>query len=176
MKQSRLGSLVEQITSTVIGLVVALATQLIVFPWFGFNPPLGHNLLITAIFTGVSIVRGYGVRRLFEALHIRTPMSPFVAAVVAERARQVTGEGWDAAHDDSHKAGELAAAGASYALWTGTKWVDPNRAPPYWPWSVEWWKPGDTRRDLVKAAALICAEGDRYDRMRRANARVRRAF
>ncbi|MFN3321313.1 MAG: hypothetical protein ACK43M_21435, partial [Allorhizobium sp.] len=33
-----------------------------------------------------------------------------------------------------------------------------------WPWGIEWWKPTDRRRDLVKAGALIIAEIERLDR------------
>jgi hypothetical protein len=33
-----------------------------------------------------------------------------------------------------------------------------------WPWSVQWWKPKDRRRDLVRAGALIVAEIERLDR------------
>lgn len=175
MKQSRAWSLFEQIASTLIGLVVALATQLIVFPWFGFNPPLSQNLMITAIFTVVSIVRGYGIRRLFEALHIRRPLSPFMQAVIAERYRQIEVEGFDHAHDDMSPKGELALAGACYAAhWWHRQTADLGNLtgrflpPRDWPWAADWWKPCDFRRDLVRAAALLLAEGERMDRSRRA--------
>lgn len=84
--------------------------------------------------------------------------------VIDERERQETTEGWTAEHDDRHGNGEMAAAAAAYALhdiqggwfrkWHGT----------IWPWSAEWWKPKDRRRDLVRAAALIVAEIERLDR------------
>jgi hypothetical protein len=61
-------SLIETITSTAIGYSVAVATQLTVFPLFGINIPLQDNLAIGAIFTVVSIVRGYVVRRVFNRL------------------------------------------------------------------------------------------------------------
>ena len=34
----------------------------------------------------------------------------------------------------------------------------------WWPWSLDWWKPKDPRRDLVRAGALIVAEIERLDR------------
>jgi hypothetical protein len=68
MTQSRKMSLIETITSTAIGYSVAVATQLTVFPLFGINIPLQDNLAIGAIFTVVSIVRGYVVRRVFNRL------------------------------------------------------------------------------------------------------------
>jgi hypothetical protein len=39
-----------------------------------------------------------------------------IEAIVEERARQLTDEGWDAEHDDGHRSGELAMAAACYAV------------------------------------------------------------
>lgn len=85
--------------------------------------------------------------------------------VLAERERQKTGEGWTPAHDDDHNDGEMAAAGAVYALTSHQ--MDVLRSMnlgvsdlfPEWPY-----KPKDRRRDLVRAAALILAEIERMDR------------
>lgn len=70
-KQTRKASLVEVVLNTALGYGVALAAQIIVFPWFGINISLASNLLIGAIFTVVSIARGFALRRLFEALRVR---------------------------------------------------------------------------------------------------------
>lgn len=78
--------------------------------------------------------------------------------VVAERRRQVEGEGWSAAHDDAHTAGELAQAGACYLLYSSTQ------TPAFWPWSPAWWKPKGYRSNFVRAAALVLAELERIDR------------
>lgn len=67
-RQSRKMSLVEISTSTAIGFVVALVTTHFVMPAFGHPVTLSENFWITCIFTVVSIVRGYCVRRLFEAM------------------------------------------------------------------------------------------------------------
>lgn len=64
--QTRRMSLVEALTGTAIGYGVAVATQLAVFPAFGLAVDLEANLAIGAIFTFVSVARGYAVRRLFE--------------------------------------------------------------------------------------------------------------
>ena len=66
MMQSRLMSLTEAIANIVIGYGVAVATQLAVFPLFGLQPNLRDNLLLGAVFTGVSLLRSYLVRRAFE--------------------------------------------------------------------------------------------------------------
>jgi len=64
--QSRSMSLLEAVTSTAIGFAVAVLTQLAVFPLFGIAVNLTTNLWIGAIFTAVSVVRSYAVRRMFE--------------------------------------------------------------------------------------------------------------
>lgn len=71
MKQSKFMSLIESLLNVAIGYVVAVVTQLLVFPIFGLNVSLSDNLLIGAFFTVVSIARSFAVRRLFEAIHIR---------------------------------------------------------------------------------------------------------
>jgi len=164
MKQSRLMSILETVLSTAIGFAVALLTQLAVFPWLGFDPPLSTNLLITVIFTIVSILRQFFVRRLFEALHIRRPLSPFMQAVIAERYRQIEQEGWSQEHDDEHLAHELAQAGITYIECAP---CPPAKPPQIWPWTDQWWKPVGYRRDLVKGCALVIAEGEKFDRARK---------
>jgi hypothetical protein len=67
MRQSRLMSLVEAVANVAIGLLVAVATQIAVFPLFGLHASLLQNLQLALVFTGVSIVRSYLLRRLFEA-------------------------------------------------------------------------------------------------------------
>lgn len=67
MNQSRLESLAEASINTAIGFGVALASQLVVFPLVGVEVPLQTNLHIGAWFTLISIVRGYVIRRWFNA-------------------------------------------------------------------------------------------------------------
>lgn len=71
MKQSRLMSLVESLANVLVGYGVAVATQMAVFPRFGLAVTVTENLLIGLIFTAVSIVRSYALRRGFEALRVR---------------------------------------------------------------------------------------------------------
>jgi hypothetical protein len=59
MRQTRLMSLVEAGTNVAVGLLVAVGTQIVVFPILGFQTSLGQNLELALVFTGVSIVRGY---------------------------------------------------------------------------------------------------------------------
>ena len=71
MKQSRLMSLVESLANVLVGYVVAVVTQMAVFPLFGLAVTVTENLLIGLIFTVVSIMRSYALRRGFEALRVR---------------------------------------------------------------------------------------------------------
>ena len=71
MKQSRAMSLVEFITNVVLGYALAIAAQLAVFPLFGIEAALGEHLAIGLAFVGVSLVRSYALRRLFERIMAR---------------------------------------------------------------------------------------------------------
>ena len=71
MSQSRIMSLVEAITNVAVGYGLALATQIVVFPWFGLEAGLGEHLAIGVAFTGVSLARGYLLRRVFERILMR---------------------------------------------------------------------------------------------------------
>ena len=71
MKQSRLMSMVESLANVLVGYAVAVVTQMAVFPLFGLAVTITENLLIGLIFTAVSIVRSYALRRGFEALRVR---------------------------------------------------------------------------------------------------------
>ena len=70
MKQSRIMSMVEAATNVIVGYVLAIATQMVVFPWFGIETGLTEHLTIGLAFVGVSLVRGYLLRRLFEWIRV----------------------------------------------------------------------------------------------------------
>jgi hypothetical protein len=71
VRQSRRMSLVESLANVVVGYGIAVATQAAVFPLFGLQASLTENVAIGGIFTGVSILRSYLMRRLFERLSWR---------------------------------------------------------------------------------------------------------
>lgn len=64
--QSRIQSLIEALANIAIGLGVALVAQVVVFPWFGIHVSLGTNLQISVVFTVISLVRSYVLRRWFN--------------------------------------------------------------------------------------------------------------
>ena len=67
--QTRTQSLIESILNVLIGYGVAVTAQAVVFPWFGLHTSLIDNLSIGLIFTVISIVRSYFVRRMFNKIH-----------------------------------------------------------------------------------------------------------
>ena len=69
--QSRRMSLIEAITNVAVGYALAGVTQIMVFPWFGLHPSLGENLALGGVFDGISLLRSYALRRLFEAYRAR---------------------------------------------------------------------------------------------------------
>lgn len=93
-----------------------------------------------------------------------------VAAIAAERDRQVSEEGYSAEHDAEHDDGELAWAAACYAApGRVLRWdPDSHEVDDAYPWGGE--RPGnhgkDRVRDLIKAAALCVAEIERLQRSR----------
>ena len=67
--QTRAQSLIESIANIAIGMGVAFAAQLIVFPMLGIAVRLDQNAIITCAFTAVSLARSYALRRFFCWLH-----------------------------------------------------------------------------------------------------------
>lgn len=89
-----------------------------------------------------------------------------VELISVERERQMSQEGWTPQHDDQHSHGELALAGATYALPRLLRAPYPQAGlPDLWPFDDGWKpSPNDRVRELVKAGALIAAEIDRLQR------------
>lgn len=100
-------------------------------------------------------------------------LQPGIAAFMLERLRQQSAEGYDAAHDDGHKNGEMAKSALCYT-WVAAMLMNrvpfdeaSERARNDFPWDIScWWKPSkDIKRNIEKAGALLAAE---YDRLCRA--------
>lgn len=69
--QSRIQSLIEAWSNTIIGYFINLAVQLVVYPFYGATFTFSQNVQIGLIFMVVSIARSYALRRAFNALHRR---------------------------------------------------------------------------------------------------------
>ncbi len=70
--QSRTMSLVEAVANVIVGYGVAVMTQILIFPVFGLHTTLAQNLKMGAVFTVVSIARSFALRRVFEAIRMRS--------------------------------------------------------------------------------------------------------
>lgn len=69
--QTKLGSMIESTMNILVGFTVAVITNMVVLPWFGFPCSLSSSLGIGAIFTVVSFVRSYFLRRVFNWVMIK---------------------------------------------------------------------------------------------------------
>jgi hypothetical protein len=70
LKQSRAMSFAEAATNVAVGVTFAFVVQVAIFPIFGITVSVVDNIMIAAIFTVVSLVRSFTLRRLFEAVRI----------------------------------------------------------------------------------------------------------
>jgi hypothetical protein len=68
--QPRKHSLLESVVNILVGLVINIFAQALVFPMFGVYVPFSSNLKIAGVFTVISIARSYGLRRIFNAFHV----------------------------------------------------------------------------------------------------------
>ena len=68
MAQTKLGSFVEAWANIVVGFSINWCANMIVLPWFGFKLSGGTAFEIGLIFTVISLVRSYVLRRWFNGL------------------------------------------------------------------------------------------------------------
>lgn len=81
MNQTRLGSLIETFVNIAIGFTINYFANLLIFPLFGFHISPGANFVLGLLYTVISVVRSYCVRRWFNARLQR--MAQAAAAVIA---------------------------------------------------------------------------------------------
>ena len=65
--QSKRDSLIETLTNVGIGWFISFIANMLVLPLFGYNINLTDGVLISIIFTAISVIRGYVVRRWFNS-------------------------------------------------------------------------------------------------------------
>lgn len=66
--QSKLGSFVEAWANIVVGFAINWSANMLVFPMFGFDITASQAFWVGVIFTGISLVRSYILRRYFNGL------------------------------------------------------------------------------------------------------------
>lgn len=67
MSQTKRGSILESLTNTCAGFGINFSCNLLILPLFGFTSlTWRQNFVIGGIYTVISIVRGYVLRRVFN--------------------------------------------------------------------------------------------------------------
>ena len=67
--QSRLGSFVEAWANVAVGFGINFTANMLILPAFGFHSlTLGKNLIIGVLYTVISLVRSFVIRRYFNGL------------------------------------------------------------------------------------------------------------
>ena len=84
-------------------------------------------------------------------------MKTGVELISEERKRQIEKEGYSLEHDANHNVNEFTFAAMAYLACNFPN----NAANEMWPWELEYWKPKDLRKNLIRAGALIAAALDR---------------
>lgn len=65
--QTKKHSLIESVVNVVIGYIIAIISQVAIFPIYGITIPLTKQLTMGLWFTVISIVRSYVIRRYFNS-------------------------------------------------------------------------------------------------------------
>lgn len=64
--QSKRESVTEALANTLFGYYINIGVQLVVYPLYGATFTLSQNIQLGLIFLGVSLIRGYLLRRHFN--------------------------------------------------------------------------------------------------------------
>ena len=65
--QSKRESMIETLTSVFIGWLIGVILNLTILPLFNYNITVVDSLWVSLIFTVISVVRGYFIRRFFNS-------------------------------------------------------------------------------------------------------------
>jgi hypothetical protein len=69
-KQSARSSWIESGVDTLLGMVIAVCAQIVLFPLFGIAATITDNVMIAVLFMLIGLPRRYVVRRFFEWLRV----------------------------------------------------------------------------------------------------------
>lgn len=70
--QTKLGSFIEATLNMILGILIGVLCQLLVFPFFDIVVPLSSNFMMAVLFAILGLIRSYVVRRWFNLYIIRT--------------------------------------------------------------------------------------------------------
>ena len=65
--QTKKQSLIETLTSVFVGWLIGVILNMLVLPLFDYNITVVDSLFVSLIFTVVSVIRGYVIRRFFNS-------------------------------------------------------------------------------------------------------------
>ena len=69
--QTKRQSLIETLTSVFVGWLIGVILNLTILPLFNYNITVVDSLWVSLIFTAISVVRGYLIRRFFNLKEIK---------------------------------------------------------------------------------------------------------
>lgn len=67
--QTKVWSVIEIVIGLMVGIVISFAIQRNLFPLYGIYIQPQQDIQIVLVFTAASFIRGYLIRRLFNAIH-----------------------------------------------------------------------------------------------------------
>ena len=67
LMQSKKDSFIETLTSVFVGWLIGVILNMLVLPLFDYNITVIDSLWVSLIFTVVSVIRGYIIRRFFNS-------------------------------------------------------------------------------------------------------------
>jgi len=74
--QTKFGSTVEAFANIAVGFTINYTANLLIFPLFGMHISPGNNFLLGLIYTAISLVRSYVLRRWFNNLKFGNTNAP----------------------------------------------------------------------------------------------------
>jgi hypothetical protein len=71
MSQSRKGSALEAVVNVIVGFGINFTANAVLFPLFGWHLSGGQNVGLGVIYTAISLVRSFALRRVFNSRTVR---------------------------------------------------------------------------------------------------------
>ena len=66
MNQTKIQSFIESLTNIFIGYTISVIANMLVLPLFGYDVSLSKSIGIGLVFTVISLIRSYVIRRWFN--------------------------------------------------------------------------------------------------------------
>ena len=83
--QSKFGSFLESCTNVVIGIFIGFVANIAVLPAFGYPVTLGDAVWISIVFTVISLLRSYVIRRVYNKYNFGSKTHERIKFTVGER-------------------------------------------------------------------------------------------